>query len=58
MFSFNENTYDSFYDPSTGSAGAVPGQVQDIKIKNVFLFNGIQGAVRVVILFLTKDYMD
>ncbi len=46
MFSFNENTYDSFYDPSTGSAGAVPGQVQSIKIKNVFLFNGIQGAVR------------
>ena len=46
MFSFNENTYDSFYDPSTGSAGAVPGQVQDIKIKNVFLFNGIQGAAR------------
>jgi hypothetical protein len=46
MFSFNENTYDSFFDPSTGSAGAVPGQVQDIKLKNVFLFNGIQGATR------------
>lgn len=46
MFCFNENTYDSFYDLSTGSAAAVPGQVQDIKIKNVFLFNGIQGATR------------
>ncbi|MBK1897034.1 type VI secretion system Vgr family protein [Chryseobacterium paridis] len=46
MFSFNENTYDSFYDPTSGSAAAVPGQVQDIKIKNVILFNGIQGAAR------------
>ena len=46
MFSFDENTYDSFYDPSTRSAGAVPGQVENINIKNVFLFNGIQGATR------------
>ena len=46
MFSFDENTYDSFYDPVAGIAGAVPGQVQDIAIKNVFLFNGPQGSTR------------
>lgn len=46
IFCFNENTFDSFYDPVSGSAAAVPGQVEDIRIKNVFLFNGIQGATR------------
>lgn len=46
MFSFNENTYDSFHDPTTGRAAAVPGQVQAISIKNVFLFNGVLGAQR------------
>ncbi len=46
IFSFDENTYDSFYDSVSGRAGAVPGQVQKVGIKNVFLFNGIQGAVR------------
>lgn len=46
IFSFNENTYDSFYDPVSRAAAAVPGQVQGITIKNVFLFNGIQGITR------------
>lgn len=46
IFSFDENTYDSFYDPVSHTASAIPGQVQHIAIKNVFLFNGIMGAVR------------
>lgn len=43
LFSFNENTYDSFYDPDSREAAAVPGQVLGITIK---LFNGIQGTTR------------
>ncbi|EJG00688.1 phage baseplate assembly protein V [Flavobacterium sp. F52] len=46
IFCFDENTYDSFDNPFTGRAAAVPGQVQDVNIKNVFLFNGIRGAIR------------
>ena len=46
IFCFDENTYDSFHDPTTGTSAAVPGQVQAISTKNVFLFNGILGAAR------------
>ena len=48
IFCFKENTYDSFFDPLSGRGAAVPGQVQDVKIKNVFLFNGILGSARAI----------
>jgi len=46
IFCFDENTYDSYNIPTTGQAGAVPGQVEKISTENVFLFNGIRGGQR------------
>lgn len=46
IFCFDENSYYSYVDPLTGDAAAVVGQVENIRTKNVFLFNGPRGSAR------------